>query len=162
MNDFAPTSPTLETPNTVIHTQKQFSDSLTQELTDEEIKQALALLVPLKTKWSQRFISKLTHDASFRLDDALEMLSEMSDEFTYRLATELNVLATVDTTPLLEGKGPQIEWIGVMPGHDLNKHGFDHEKKAWEARKAKERGEDFLGQKEETNTGKAKKRNKNG
>lgn len=162
MSEFATTSPTLPTQDTVVRTQKQFSDALTQELTDEEIKQAMALILPLKEKWRNRFIGKLAHDPTLNLEKALEMLAEMSDEITYRLATELNVLATVDTTPLLEGKGPVIEWIGVLPGHSLNKDGFDHEKKAWEARKARDRGEDWLGQKEEVNTGKAKQRNKNG
>lgn len=162
MSDFSITSPDLPTQDTTVRTQKQFSDSLTQELNDDEIKVATVLVTQLKNKWTKRFMAKYTHDYNFNVEEALDLLAQMSDEITYRLATELNVLATVDTTPLLEGKGPAIEWIGVLPSHNLNKYGFDHEKKMWEAKKAKDRGEDFLGQKEETNTVKAKKRNKNG
>lgn len=56
MSEFAPTSPNLPADSGIVKTEKQFSDSLTQDLTDEEIKQALALLLPIKKKWETRLL----------------------------------------------------------------------------------------------------------
>lgn len=160
MSDFAPTSPELPANTGIVSTEKQFSDSLTQDLSDEDIKRALAIILPIKKKWQNKFIAKYTHDAKFNVDRAMDELSEFSDEITYTLATDLNILATVDVTPLLQGEGPIIEYIGVLPGHDLSKHGFDHERKEYEVKKAKDRGEDYLGQHGTTDAAKAKKRSK--
>lgn len=140
------TSPTLPTDDGIVHTQKQFSDNLTQDLTDEEIQQCMRLILPIKAKWQNKFRYKFNDPDTFNMDDVFRFLSEFEDEVKTTLAEKVNVLATVDTTPLLEGKAPVIEYIGVLPGHNLSKYGMDHEKKIFEVKKATERNEDFLGQ----------------
>lgn len=159
MTDFAPTSPTLNTDSGIVRTQKQFSDALTTDLTDAEIKEGLALILPIKRKHEEKFLAKFG-DPHFSIDEAAEAISEFQDEISYTLATEANILATVDATPVFEGQPLIIEWIGVIPGHSLSKYGMDHERKSWEVKKATDRGEAFLGQKGESNAAKAKKRDR--
>lgn len=142
------TSPDMEVDSGVVKTQKQFSDNLTQDLTDEEIQKCLRIIVPIKTKWEGRFVARFTHNDNPSEKEIHKFLDEFEDEIKTSLAEQVNVLATVDTTPLLLGEPPEIEFIGVLPGHSMNKYGFDHEKKTWEVTKAAQLGEDFLGQKD--------------
>lgn len=159
MSDFAPTSPTLPTDSGVVKTQKQFSDALTTDLTDAEIKQGMAILVKIKNKHQEKFLAKFS-SPTFTLDEAEAAISDFQDELSYTLATEANILASVDVTPIFEGQPLAIEWIGVIPGHSLSQYGMDHERKSWEVKKATDRGEAFLGQKGESDAAKAKKRDR--
>lgn len=148
-NQFTPTvtSPDMPVDTGIVKTQKQFSDNLTQELTDAEIQQCLRIILPIKEKHEARFVARFSHNDNPSEKEIHKFLDEFEDEVKTTLAEKVNVLATVDTAPLLRGEAPEIEFIGVLPGHSLNAYGFDHEKKTWEVKKATERGEDYLGQK---------------
>jgi hypothetical protein len=141
----APTSPELDTPDANITSEKAFSGAMTLDLTDDQIKEALAIVVPIKERYRDRFI-RMLGDPYMDLDHVLKVVEEMEDELKTTLAERCNILATVDSTPLLEGQPIRIEWLGVLPGHEVNRYGMDHERKAWEVRRANERNEDYLGQ----------------
>lgn len=147
-----PTSPELPTQDTRVHTAKEFSGALTLDLTDEEIARAYRIVVDIKRKWQDKFRRKFNEPTTFKLDDALKMVEQFEDELKTELAEKCQVLATVNTVPILEGQPLEIEWIGTLPGHASNRYGMDHEKKGYEVKKAVERGEDFLGQKGSTRT----------
>lgn len=86
-----------------------------------------------------------------------ENLEKLRDETLTRLM-EIGVLATLDPAPCFYGEPPIIEIIGkVKEDTTFHKEGFDHEKKMYEVRKATERGEDWLGQKESVNKLKPRK-----
>lgn len=148
------TSPTLPVNDGIVTSAKQFSDSLTQDLTDEEIKRAFELTVSITRKWQEKFRRQFSHPL-FSVEDALQALDEFEEELKYELATKLDVYATVDSTPIFEGKPPVVEFSGALPSHSIAKHGFDHEKKTWEVQHATARDEDYYGQK-----GKHKKKKK--
>lgn len=142
------TSPELPTNNQdIIKDAKSFSGAMTLDMTDEEIAEAWRVVISIRGKWLDHFRRKFNDPSTYSLDDALKAIEEFEDELKTTLAERCNVLASVDTVPLLEGKPMQIEWIGKLPGDSINKYGLDHEKKTWEVQRAKERGEDFLGQK---------------
>jgi hypothetical protein len=147
------TSPDLPVDDGLVHSAKEFSDVLTQELNDDEIKRAFELIVKITEKWHQKFVQKFRVGAIFSPESALEELDKFEEELKYELATKLHVYATVDPTPVFEGEPPIVEIIGALPSHPIATHGFDHEKKTWEVQHATERGEDYYGQK-----GKHKKR----
>lgn len=142
------TSPTLPTNEGSIITPKDFSGAMTFDLSDEEIKQGFELLMHLRHKWMTRFRAKFSDPSTFDLDTVLKDISEFEDEVKTRLAEELNILVTVNTTPILQGEPLEIEWIGKLPGDALYQYGFDHERKEWEVKRATVRGEDYLGQKD--------------
>lgn len=129
----------------IITSTKDFSGSLTLDLTDDEISRAYRVIVRIKTKWEGVFRKKFPFDS---LDQALDLLSQFDDEIKTELAEQCNILATVDTTPILEGQPPVIEWIGKLPGDDIYKEGLDHERKEYEVKRAHARGEAFYGEKE--------------
>jgi hypothetical protein len=143
----APTSPQLDATDGYVHSVREFSDAMTLDLTDEEISRAVRIIGEVRLKYGRKFIQKFNDPTSFKLDDALKALDEMEDEVKTRLAGECHILATVDTVPILEGRPPAIEIIGVLPGGTLDRHGMDHEKKEWEVKRATARGEDYHGQK---------------
>lgn len=145
-----PTSPELPTQDTRVKTAKEFSGALTLDMTDEEIAQAYRIVVRVKSKWQEKFRRKFNDPSAFKLDDALKMIEQFEDEIKTELAEKVQVLATVNTVPILEGQPLEIDWIGRLPGSDLARYGMDHEKKEWEVKRAVERGEDFLGQKGQT------------
>jgi hypothetical protein len=140
------TSPTLPTDDGIVTSAKQFSDALTQELTDEEIKQAFELTIRITEKWHEKFVRRFS-GGIFTPEEALEALDEFEEELKYELATRLHVYATVDPSPVFEGEGPIVEFMGALPSHSIAKEGFDHDKKTWEVQHATERGENYYGQK---------------
>lgn len=149
MNDeiVTPTSPELPVRDTgIVKTKKEFSDSLTQDLTDEEIQRAMQLMLPIKQKWQRKFISRYTHETNFNPDQAMKLVDEFEKELVATMAEKANLIVSVDVVPLLEGKPLVIEYVGVLPGHSASK-GFDHERKAFEVKKAVQREEDWYGQK---------------
>jgi len=141
------TSPHLPVDDGIVTSAKEFSDALTQELTDEEIKRAFELIVRISNKWHEKFARRFGPSSIFTPEEALEALDEFEEELKYELATKLDVYATVDATPVFEGEPPIVELAGALPSHSIAKHGFDHEKKTWEVQHATARDEDYYGQK---------------
>lgn len=141
-----PTSPTLDTGDgDVVNTGASFSNAMTLELTDAEIQAAWRIIWGVRAKHQMKFIQKFNDASTFNLDDALKALEEMEDEIKTKLA-EVDILASVDTVPILEGQPPAIEIIGMLPGSNLAKYGMDHERKEFEVKRATQRGEAFLGE----------------
>jgi hypothetical protein len=147
MNDFAPTSPHLPVNDGIVKTRKAFSDGLTLDLTDDEICKAFEIILPIRKKWEERFRMHCNDPINFTAEEAVELIDHMEDEIKYELATRLDIYTEMDCTPIFEGKPPIIEFVGALPSHSIAKYGFDHEKKTYEVQKARERGEDYLGQK---------------
>ena len=141
------TSPTLPVDDGIVSSAKQFSDALTQELNDDEIKRAFEMIVRISEKYHEKFARQFGPHAIFTPEEALEALDKFEEELKYELATKLHVYATVDATPVFEGEPPIVELAGALPSHPIAKQGFDHEKKTWEVQHATERGEDYYGQK---------------
>ncbi len=141
-----PTSPQLPVDPGIVTTQKQFSDNLTMDLNDDEIKRALAMLIPIREKWQERFRAKAFSPA-FGVEQAMQLVDEFEDELKTELMDKMGLITAVDVTPLFDGEPMVIEFTGVIDTHPAQQYGFDHEKKGWEVKKATERGEDYLGQK---------------
>jgi hypothetical protein len=148
----------------IVRTPKEFSDSLTTELTDEEIVQAGRVIGQCKVKWEKIFRSKFYDYANYsgrdvakRFDEAQNLCEKFSDEVSYRLADEAGVLATVDIVPIFNGEPPVIEIVGKIDSTTP----FDHDKKEYEVKKAVKKDEAFLGEKESINKGAIRKRAKN-
>ena len=142
-----PTSPELPADSGLMRTEKQFSGAMTLDLTDDQIAAAIKIVHRVRSKHMEIFRRKFNDPSSFKLDDALKAIEHFEDELKTELAEKVNVLASVNTVPLLEGQPMEIEWLGVLPGGSLDKYGQDHERKTYEVKKATERGEDYLGQK---------------
>lgn len=132
----------------LMNTTKAFSGNLTLDLTDEEIKAAWVIIQRVKKRHQEIFRRKFNDPSTFTLDDLHKYIEEFEDEIKTRLAENVGILASVNTVPLLEGEPIEIEWLGVIGGHDLEKYGLDHEKKEYEVKKATARGEAFLGERE--------------
>jgi hypothetical protein len=141
------TSPHLPTDDGIVSSAKEFSDALTQELTDDEIKTAFEMIVRISEKWHEKFARSFGPSHTFTPEEALEALDAFEEELKYELATRLHVYATVDATPVFEGEPPIVELAGALPSHSIAKEGFDHDRKTWEVQHATERGEDYYGQK---------------
>jgi hypothetical protein len=110
MSDVFPTSPNLPVNDRdVVRTPGEFSRALTLELTDDEIKRALQVTVPIVNKHQTIWRTKYPFDSLEQVADLLEELEK---------------------------------------GTSLDRYGMDHEKKTYEVQKAEDRGEEFLGQKD--------------
>lgn len=118
----------------VVHSKKEFVHS-NDELADSEAVKAVRIIGEVQIKYWKKVANK-------------QNLEALRDEALYRLATELGIKAELDPTPCFYGEPPILEIQGKMEGDDIHKYGFDHEKKGWEVKKAHERGEDYLGEKE--------------
>lgn len=151
MNEYV-TSPSLPTQEGIVTSAKEYSDALTMDLTDEEIRKSFSLIALVRKKYAGRSFDTI--------EQGIMIIEELEKEIQYELATGLNILARVDSTPMLMGQPPILEIMGKLPGDSVEKYGFDHEKKEWEVKRATDRGEDYLGQKEEPNAIKAKKRSR--
>lgn len=147
MSDFV-TSPTLPT-NDVVTSLKGFSDTLTMDLTDEEIQRAMKTVLPIISKWQRIFRSKITPNTlmSYRdVEDMMKDVDKFEDEVKTTFMEKMDLLVSVDIMPVLEGTGyPAIVFEGALDTHSTAKYGLDHEKKSHEVRKAKDLGEVFLG-----------------
>lgn len=125
-----------------IKSAKQLAEFST-ELLDSEIQQAVVIIKGLQTKYS-------------RMANSVANLEKLRDEALTRMA-EIGVLASFDPTPCFYGDPPVLEFIGKVAGDAIHTEGLDHEQKKHEVVKSKERGEDYLGQKETVNKRKDKK-----
>jgi len=82
-----------------------------------------------------------------------ELVRRATDEFLkIGLVVEVNVAPCLIFNPMTNSYNPpEIVIMGRVPGTHYEEEGvplMDHEKKRWEVIKSRERGEDFLGQKE--------------
>lgn len=132
----------LPTPDDRITTGKQFAQVAT-ELQDTEVQAAMKMIVSVQQRYAHKRNTK-------------ENLESLRDEVLTRFM-EMGILATFDPTPCFYGEPPTLEIIGKVAGDAIHHHGFDHEKKQYEVRKANTRGEDFLGQKESPDARRDKK-----
>jgi hypothetical protein len=148
MNEYV-TSPTLPTDGTV-KSAKELSGALTLELNDDEI----GALMKIITLVHQKYIGRRFDT----VEQGMMIMQEMEHEIQTRLAEELEVLATIDSTPMLMGQAPILEIHGKLPTSNLAKYGMDHEKKEYEVKKATARDEDYLGQKGTADAAKTQKR----
>lgn len=139
------TSPNLPTNRDVVSTAKQFAGATTLDLSDAETKIFLETTVRIvrkhQTVWKRMFPFK-------NLEECMNLLDELEKELAYTMMERLHVMVRVDGTPVFEGLPPIIEFLGKTEGTEFAKHGQDHERKEHEVKKAKERGEDYLGQKD--------------
>lgn len=140
-----PTSPTLPTDTGIVRTPKQFSDTLTLDLTDDDITRAMEVTLRIRRKYSDIFRAKFGPHGSFTAGEAFKLLDQFEDEIKTTLAEQLDLLVTVDVEPVLFGEPPVISFEGALSSHSTAKYGLDHEKKEWEVKRAKDRGQDFLG-----------------
>lgn len=108
------------------------------DLTDEEAQRVVTIILgEVQNKYAFKTATKANLEA-------------LRDEALTRMA-EIGVLAELDVSPVLNGEPPVLEIIGKVSTDSFHQHGFDHEKKHWEVNKAKDRGEEYLGQKEPAN-----------
>lgn len=139
------TSPNLPTGKDTVSTAKEFSGAMTLDLSDAEIKKALEITVATvrkhQTKWRQKYPFQ-------SLEQVADLLEELEKELGHLLMEELDVLVKIDGTPVFQGRPPVIDWMGKLDTSSLGRYGQDHERKEWEVKKADERGEDYLGQKD--------------
>lgn len=142
------TSPELPTQDTLVKSAKHFSGTQTLDLTDEEIKHAWRIIQRIRAKWMEVFRRKFNDPSLFKLEQAMELVEQFEDEIKTELMEHVDILATVNTLPILEGAPLEIEFIGKMPGADIYTYGMDHERKAWEVKHAIARNESFLGESE--------------
>lgn len=140
------TSPNLSVKDGAMNDAKTFSGNLTLDLTDDQIQASWRIIQRIRHKHQEKFRTKFNDPSSFTMDAVIKALDEFEDEIKTTLAEQVGVLCTVDTVPILEGHPPVIEWLGVLPGSDLEKYGQDHEKKEWEVKRATAKGEAFLGE----------------
>jgi hypothetical protein len=118
----------------LVHTQRDLSQGLTLELTDDEIRQLGTVIGQLHQKY-------------LRLPNTVENLEALRDEATTKCA-EIGILVSIDPTPAFYGEPPILDVLGKVAGDPIHKYGMDHERKEFEVKRATERGEDYLGQKE--------------
>ena len=155
-------SPALPVDEGIVRSAKEFSDVLTLDLTDEEIKQAFQIITKLKNKWHKRFVYKfgdmsLYSSVSQAAEEAAKMVDAFEHELHETLAEQMDLLAVVDMSPVFDhGGAPVIELLGALPSHSSAKYGLDHEKKEKEVKEATKLGEAFRGEKSTVNV--AKKR----
>lgn len=113
------------------------------DLYDYEIKAVAQVWQKLMVEFSKKTNTRANLD---------ELSKRASDEFL-----KIGLVVEVDTTPTLifnpntmSYGSPVINVLGRVPGQQYEEDGhflMDHERKMQEVRTAKERGEDFLGQK---------------
>lgn len=130
-----------KTPEGTVNTPEELA-LLATELTDGEVKMVGKIWTDLVLKYGLR-------------RNTIDNLEELRDE-AYTTFAEHDILVTLDPAPCFYGEPPAIEIIGHVSGHEIRKHGFDHERKQWEVLKSIERGEDYYGQIEPTTTKKGK------
>lgn len=116
----------------VVTSAKEFSNNSMMELTDSEVQAALTAILRIQRKYEHKFATEAN-------------LNAMADEIT-TVMYEQGILVSFDPTPLFEGDAPHLEILGKVPGGDMDRYGFDHEKEAWEVKRANDEGESFHGE----------------
>jgi hypothetical protein len=154
-------SPELPVDQGIVHTPKEFVHNLVLDLTESEAQQALMLTLPIRSKYSAMFRRKLSPHSAFTFEEAMTLLNQFEDEIKTTLAEKMDLLVSVDMDPVFDGRPPTITFEGCLSGHDTAKYGMDHEKQEYDIKKAESRGEAFLGEKYDIDTGPAKRRSRN-
>lgn len=139
------TSPNLPTDRDVVGTAKGFVNATTTELNDDEAKKFLEITIGIVKKHQTIWKRLFPFDS---LEQCVGLLDRLEQELTYTMMVEMNIMVRVDGTPIFAGGAPVIEFLGKTEGTPFAIYGMDHEKKEAEVRKAKDRGEDYLGQKD--------------
>lgn len=143
------TSPTMPTDDGVVGSLKQFSDTLTLDLTDDEIQRAMKIVLPIISKWQGIFRAKIdpSNVTTYKdLEDIMKDVDNFEDEVKTTFMEKMDLLVTVDVMPVLEGTGyPTIVFEGAIGSHSSAQYGLDHEKKGYEVKKAKDLKQPFLG-----------------
>lgn len=130
---------------------------MTDHIIKSDVDMAHMAVDLLDTEASQVFNTVVDVQLRFQhRANSVQNLDAMRDELLTRLA-EIGILATVDASPCFYGEPPIVEVVGKIAGDAFHTEGLDHEKKQFEVRRATERGEEFLGQKEAPNTRHSKK-----
>jgi hypothetical protein len=137
-------SPALGVDEGKVFTPKQFSDGLTLDLTDDEIKRCFEIIVRVSRRWRAKFITKVQHP-DFNVEKAMKMIDDFEDELVTTLAESMDLIATVDASPVFSGEPPIVDVVGALDSHYSAKFGMDHERKEYEVKRAKSQNEDFLG-----------------
>jgi len=108
------------------------------DLYDEEIARIPRVWQQLMAEFSKRPNTK---------GNLEELAKRANEEFLkIGLIVEVNTLPTLIFDPYKNEYGnPEITILGRIPGTISE---FDHEKKGWEVVKSRDRGEDYLGQKD--------------
>jgi L-rhamnose isomerase len=137
-------SPDLDVNEGKVWSPKQFSDGLTLDLTDDEIKRMFEIVVTVSRKWRAVFITKVQHPG-FNVEKAMKLIDDFEDELITRLAESMDLIATVDASPVFSGEPPVVDIVGALDSHYSAKFGMDHERKEWEVKRAAQQGTAFLG-----------------
>lgn len=117
---------------------KEFSDTLTLDLTDAEIKQAFEICMRSLRKWRPIFNAKFDpHSATSvnTADEAHSLIMQWDGEIRDQLA-EMDLDGEIDIEPLRYGQPPTIVINGALESHYSAKYGMDHERKTYEVRRA--------------------------
>lgn len=148
MSEFAVPAPVSHMPvaDDRIRSEKQLVE-FASDLQDSEVVRVGQIIFKLTQKYATKRAT-------------VENLEALRDESLTRLAS-IGILATVDVAPILNGESPVVEILGRISGTEQNTHGFDHARKEWEVKKSVSRGEEWLGQKENIDSAKAKIRDRN-
>lgn len=104
------------------------------DLTDEEINEAFQIIWEAREKYKDKTATAAN-------------LASLTDEITTKCANK-GILVTCSEAPMLNGDPFQVSIDGKIGPPNQP---FDHEKKGYEVNKSKQRGEDWLGQKEPIN-----------
>lgn len=113
------------------------------DLLDTEAQEAFRIATMVSARYAQR-------------PATAENLTMLRDEMLTRLA-EHGYVAEIDISPFYHGEPPIVEIKGKVKDDPIHSIGFDHEQKEYEVKKALNRGEDYLGEKESANRKRKKK-----
>jgi hypothetical protein len=134
----------LNTPDGTFSSGRQFA-GFAMELMDSEVTAAFEIVESARRKYAG-------------MPNTEKNLQRLSDEIVTRLS-DIGILATLDPTPVVFGDPPVLEIIGKI-GDVGFQQATDYEKKSWEVRKAHNRQEYFLGERESVDSTPARKRAK--
>jgi hypothetical protein len=115
---------------------KEFSDTLTLDLTDADIKRAFEICMRSLRKWRPIFNAKFDPHSATSVntrDEAWSLIMQWDSEIHEQLG-EMDLDGEVDIEPLRYGQPPTIVINGALESHDTAKWGLDHERKSYEVR----------------------------
>lgn len=117
---------------------KAFSDTLTLDLTDADIKKAFEICMRSLRKWRPIFNAKFDPHSATSInsrDEAAALIMQWDSEIQDQLA-EMDLDGEVDIEPLRKGKPPTIVINGALESHISAKYGMDHERKEFEVKRS--------------------------
>lgn len=117
---------------------KAFSDTLTLDLTDEDIKKAFEICMRSLRKWRPIFNAKFDPHSAVSVntaDEAQSLIMQWDGEIREQLA-EMDLDGEVDIEPLRYGQAPTIVINGALESHETARYGLDHSRKEWEVKRS--------------------------